>query len=713
LTCTGAIVYTTSTAVKTITLDNAAGPAATSQVVFIPLSVADFPFVSIASNGQDLGVIASDGVTLVPCSLRDWGGVGLRYDAASSFFNPASSNGHDYIFSTGPSVGTLGTANDPHTIVGTGNPIGESGLGWGQWDLYDSQGSHVWRFASPSQDFSMSMAIGDISGSGDYVIAVGAGTQDHAGYILNPDGSTRWSAVFTANGQANAPYIRTSAIGKISNSYTGAQVVFGGEYGQLSCFTSTGATVWGPLTLVPAYGASLSVQAGFIADLTGGGTKYFYGVQGTTIFQINGAGTVNWTFASPLASSGFQFNYFSLAYGYITSLASQQIVAATAPDSGTADTEQSGIVTVVDHTGTVQWQKVYPFRLGSVCVGDVNGDGYGEVIAGWTNLQSYSVPTNGGILVLDRFGNELACGSLSAGSSSACFGTYDGSPTPAFSLATNDRRLVRYKVDISTGASVKAVVPSVTAASTTQQLVLAAIDNATYLPALGDFPFITTGTNGSTPVWGTQYGTSGWTIQSSTVQTPALGDTLTAFLEATGVSTDGLELEFAAQQVAQSASPTYVACAYRCNTWATGYANCVEFRHSASGSCSCLQLASGSGSVVETLFTTAASGLTFTTTDVIKFRVVATGLNHSASYSKNGGPWTILYWLLDPSGTPLTSAGTVAISGVRGQTQFSSIVLRAITSAYSSTSSLAGPAPIPVLSLLAPTTYPAAMMLGL
>ncbi len=699
------------TVVKTITLDNAAGPAATNQLVVVPLSRSVIPFSSIQANGQNLGLLASDGATAVPCSLRDWGGsAGLRYDGARSFFLAASGGGHAYTFGTCLSLGLLGTANDPHTVVGVGQ-INDPNPSYGQWDCYDAQNNHVWTFTSPSQDYPMGATIGDISGSGDYVVAVGARLADHAGYLLNPDGSTRWSAVFTANGQANAPYVRTAAIGKMTSSYAGNQVVFGGEYGQLSCFSSTGATVWGPLTLVAAGGGNQTVQGGLIADLTGGGTQYFYCVQGFLIRQIDGTGTINWTYTLTLP---FAVVMGSIAAGHITSTTTKQLVTSTAA----VGTSQCGIISVVDHTGALVWNKICPYRFGAVMTGDVNSDGYDEIIAfyGCAPSGTFTQVSNGGFIVLDKNGNEITCGSTSGVGPFAVFGSYDGSSISSFSATTDDRRLLRYRADWGMSGALAATLPSVTATSTTQQLTIAITNNATYLPALGNFPFILTGSNGSAPPGMTGYRGSPWTIQSGWIQSANYADSGNSFLEATGVSSDGIEFEFTGQMIGQGTQiggTVYsMGCAYRCTAWVNNTPGCLLFYAGSAGTVVLAQIASNTGTTVETLFTTSSSSLTFTTSDVIRFRVVASNTDHSASYQKNGGPWTLLYWVLDASGTPLLNAGTVALWTGRGQSQYQNLVLRTIPSAYSGGTEI-GPAPVPVLSLLAPTVYPAGMMMGL
>src|SRR5208283_3165163 len=100
------------------------------------------------------------------------------------------------------------------------------------------------------------------------------------------------------------------------------------------------------------------------------------------------------------------------------------------------------------------------------------------------------------------------------------------------------------------------------------------------------------------------------------------------------------------------ATSYYVGCAYRCTGWSSNFPSCLLFQAPNTGAdVKLLQLAASTGAVVETLFDSGTTGLTFTTTDVLKFRVVSTGTMHAASYSKNGGPWTVLYSIVDPSGT--------------------------------------------------------------
>src|SRR5208337_1779418 len=221
-------------------------------------------------------------------------------------------------------------------------------------------------------------------------------------------------------------------------------------------------------------------QAGLIANLSGTGLANFYSVQGNLVRQIDGTGAINWTYTSSEFGVG-AFNFYAIDAGYITSLATKQLVVCSAPGSGGSGSSQCGLLTVIDSGGNLVWNKILPFRLNSVCIGDVNADGYGEVIATWgaTPTGSFTTTKNGGVIIFDRNGTELMAGSESGASPKMCFGSYDGSSTPAFQLATNDRRLLRYKCDSAQGAAVKITVPSVITDSTTQTLFFGASGNST------------------------------------------------------------------------------------------------------------------------------------------------------------------------------------------------------------------------------------------
>ena len=674
---------------NTIVVDNTYGPANTNQYLVVPLSGANFNFASLASNGRNLAILSSDQVTPLVCSLRTWGSnVGMRYDQANSILGPAySTNVPTYAYQAciGPSVGTLGLANDPHTIVGTGN-LSDPNPSYGQWDLYDCYNNHVWTYQSPSNDYPMSMHIGDMTGSGDYVIAVGSRLQDHSGIILNPDGSVRWTHTFAANGQSTAPYIRTAAIGQMS---TACCVVFGGEWGQLAGFSSTGSLLWGPLTLTEGSGeTNPSIQDGLIANLTNSGYPQFYCTQSNLIRQIDGTGTIGWTYTGPGAPT---FNYYCIAAGFITSTTYPQQLVAVSASGSTVETGNCGLITVVDHTGALIWSKVTPYPLYSVAVGDVNGDGYAEILVTWGNygptVGNYS---SGGLLVLDRNGQELASGSFGAPSTNAVYAAYDSSGAAGLSFATDDRWCKRYKFDSAVGASIKTTVPSV-AATSTQNIYIAASSNTSNVPALGDYDF--TNFAGMTQRVGT------WTYSSGSIISSNDGDSANQdSIEATGYTTDAFEFEFTFVKNAQgtgASSDYFAGCIYRANTWGATFPNGFLFQIGSKGHVDLYQV-NTAGSIVETLVA-ATTGPTIATTDTVILRLVCSGTEHSAHYRQNGGPWTQLYWVIDPSGSPLLSAGTISLYNGRGQTTYSNLVLRGIPNSYCGTGP-AGPAAIPEIA---------------
>jgi hypothetical protein len=186
----------------TVKLDNTEGPALNNQLVIVPLSGVSFPFASVQANGRNLDVLDADGVTSLAHSLRDWGQpVGLRLDSRIAI--PASGNGHPYTFATCLVTGNLGTANDPHTILGCGGPLDDPNPVYGEWNCYDRLDNLVWTYRTPLQDYPMAADIGDLSGNGtDLVAALGSRKAQHSGWVVNPNGTLRWSFDIGENRQA-------------------------------------------------------------------------------------------------------------------------------------------------------------------------------------------------------------------------------------------------------------------------------------------------------------------------------------------------------------------------------------------------------------------------------------------------------------------------------------------------------------------------------
>jgi hypothetical protein len=680
----------------TVMLDNTEGPAFTNQLVIVPLSGVSFPFASLQTNGRNLDVLDADGVTSLAHSLRDWGqATGLRL--AALYPIPASGGGHPYTFASAFVVGNLGLANDPQWLRGCGGPLNDPNPVYGQWDLFDSTGAHVWTFTSASQDYPMSAEIGDLSGTGtDLVCAVGTRAIDHTGYLLNKNGTARWSYNLGTVGSAGN-YVRIANIGKLRSDIAGNQVLWGGANGVLALCDKLGNQLW--RNVYTGTGTNFSLQAAIIDDLVGSGTNHIYMAQSQMIRKIDGSGATLWTFTQQLTPVE---NFYTIASGHVTSLTTKQLAISSADVIGTSNL---GVVVLLDSGGAKIWERVIPYPSYAVACLDVNGDGFDEVIVSWGTSTGYLSGVGwGGVLVLDRNGNEIAAGSLGSACKFCRAADYNNSGKPSILISCDDGNFYAYTYE-ATGGSVKVTVPSI-GPGVTRTLSLASSANTTLIPTLGDFDFNLSGSNGSAPPGMTQF-LGSWTVQSSTIQSPNDGNTATfTSIEAAGVSTDAGEFEFDAVKNLQAdgSNQYFMGCRYRCTNFSSGLPKGFLFLcNHTGGTCQLLETASGTSTATQILFNSPV-GLTFNTTDRVRFRVVWSGLSHSAFYSKNSGPWTQLYRLEDASGTPNTGAGTVALYNHRGQTQYSNLVLRTMPSAFS----VSGPGPAPKITVTASPVIPSA-----
>jgi hypothetical protein len=671
----------------------------TNEVVFVPLASHTFNFAALASNGQNLAVLGIDGATPITASLRSWNtGVGLRLierlkcPSVDGFSNPI------YV-GIDVAVGNLGLANPPHTVWNCGSDLS----GWGITTAYDRFANVLWSFPWTQEHGVTGLAIADVNGDGTNEVVIGydfPGASATGGVIcLSNTGSLIWNWVNPSSSGKNT-YIRTVAVAKLRSDYLHLQTVAGGALGHVALIDYQGNTIWVDTT---DYLGNLpddeTVQNIIVDDLISSGTLYIFFVVGSQLFKVSAANAIIWTYTDPAIGDNIHYN---LASGHITSTTTKQIVMTSA---NLTSTTNIGAVTVVDDTGTLVWTKFYPFPLFSVSVGDVNSDGYDEILLTAGSADNYGMPLGwGAVIVLDKNGNELTAGSIASSSKCSTYADYNGDGTKELSVSCDSGVLYRYAFD-SVGGSVKTTVPSL-AANALDTVSIAASSSSSNVPPQGDFWFNATGSNGSSPPnMNQRIGT--WTVQSGTIQSPSDGDTgNNNAIEATGVTTDGLEIESTQVQVSQGTGGSiyYYGFWYRCSNWSGSppYPNGYRAWLSNTGNVYLGRYASGS-STATTIYGSAATGPTFNTTDSIRARIVASGNDHALSYQKNGGPWITAYRVQDTTGSPITSAGTVGLFTNRGQTQFSNIVLQAIPSAYGG-ANLNGPAPDIVPAFLTPTT---------
>lgn len=699
--------------IRSITLDNTRGVSLTNRIVEIPLSSRTFRFGSVDSTGYDLDLLDSDQSTRIVHSLRLWGGaVGLTLDG-QPWLLPLSGDGHNYDLSGQVQVADLGLGNGPHTLVSCGvydNPDGS--VTHGELNCYDKDHNHLWVFRSPEDDYVMDFNVADINGDGIPEIAIGFARSTHKAYVLDRNANITWtydSGLFPpGTGLSGGPYLRTAYPGKMRNDLPGLQMFIGSSGGDTVTYpgyntaylslhdVANNVQLWKiPLKVVAGRNASL--QKGLVADLSNTGQAYGYVMQASMLFKVDNAGNIVWIYDHVTHEPNDQQTFYTIAAGHVTSTTTKQIVTYSCPQDTT--TYAYGVVICVNDSGALLWERIIPVGGFGIACGDINGDGYDEVLVG------YGTAGFGGLIVLDRNGDEIAHTTTPDKARTCRFADYDGSGSIGALVTCDDMHLHRYKIKTGSnvGATIKATIPSLTAGAT-KTIYLAQNPTANNPPA-GDYYFNLS--SATPPTEGTIHGGS-WSATGTYLQS---GDSVNVSAaeccEYALISTDGFELEFDAAKPAQGDGTLeyYVGVRYRCNTWGNDRPNGYQVIVGAKGTVSFTQTATTTGTV-ETLYTTASSGLTFSTSETVRFRLVVSGNDHSLTYRKSSGVWTLLFSVYD-STSPVTSAGSIAFINNRGQSKYSNIVIRTIPSSYGTDTT--GPGPFASMDLL-PSSTPIPML---
>ncbi len=670
-----------STVLNAITLNNDHGVNLTNRLVEIPISSRNFNFSSVSSSGTNLDILDSNKSTSLSHSNRLWNqSVGLSL--TSTWNAPTGDGTFVYRFAGQIQAGNLSLPNGPHTLWSAGTDL--SGVtGHGQLDCYDKNQNHVWTFKTPTNhDYIMSCTIGDVNGDGINEIAVGSRQLDAFGYLLNNSGTVLWSWPNVAS-----QYTRVATIGNMRNDLAGKEVLFASSNGDIALVGSGGNELW---KININYSPALrTVQHGIIEDLDNSGQAFIYVTQSTNIVKINNAGTIIWRFSDIFNNV---FSSYQIAAGYITSLSEKQLVIPGAVEAG-GHTESIGFVSCVDKDGNLLWKKIFPFCTTGVSCGDVNGDGYDEVIVGWGTSVANANPTGwGGIIILDRNGNEIACTSMgSIPSSTLKFLDYDGTGKAKPLVTCTDRKLYHfdYMYGVNAGGTIKALIPNIAASS--QKTIYLARSNGDISPPIGDYYF---NLNGSVPVNTTMHGGS-WTIANGLLTSnDDANSSLANCCEFNNTLVDSMELEYDAYKPGQADGTQnyYTGIRYRCANFSNdrpdGYQVIVN-----SGNVQLTRTQSDVGNIF-TIYQS-ATGVLFNTTDKVRYRAVVANNDHSLAYSKNDGAWTLLYTVQDTNPNPILTSGSIAFVNNRGQSAYNNMVLKSIPNAFT----VDGPGPGPSISV--------------
>ncbi len=248
-------------------------------------------------------------------------------------------------------------------------------------------------FAVPfgtGRDNTSSIALGDVNGDGALDIVVGGNADGNFVYLNNGTGSI-WTPVYLGHG-----YNTSIALGDVNGDGALDIVVGnfipidqspGGAFSQSVVYLNNGTgTIWTPVNLGTATENTFSVAVG---DVNGDGAlDIVVGNKGkqNLVYLNNGTGTI-WT---PVTFGTVTASTYSLAVGDVNGDGALDIVAGTY--------NGQSVVYLNNGTGTnwtpVNFGPAVSFTYtSSIVLGDVNGDGSLDIVAGtyWGGSNGQSV----------------------------------------------------------------------------------------------------------------------------------------------------------------------------------------------------------------------------------------------------------------------------------------------------------------------------------
>ena len=153
----------------------------------------------------------------------------------SSVFAPSSS----YKVSTSSAIGNLTGAAGLEMVIGWGSALNESPV-FGTVRAYNAAGTVLWNFDTPSTDYIMGLAIGDVRNTGSNQVAVCGRLINQTVYLL--DGATGATLGSYANATDGTTYLRGCAIGKVTAD-AGNQLVIADSNGWVTVLKWNGSAL--------------------------------------------------------------------------------------------------------------------------------------------------------------------------------------------------------------------------------------------------------------------------------------------------------------------------------------------------------------------------------------------------------------------------------------------------------------------------------------